>query len=789
MATRALIPAVLVTAITVFGLATQTKGVVLPDGRINSLRDDRIPGVLIVNFRTSSLPTAAKTGGKNEVMGLGSIDSLNARYGLRDYRPLFPGATPTPAPFRQRDLRGYHVLEFDPSINLDKAAADYLSDPNVESVEYDFYAYVMRTPNDPSYPSMWGLNQVSDHDIDAPEAWERTVGSPTTLLADTDTGVLYTHEDLIDNIWVNPGEDLDHDGVVMDPDDMNGIDDDGNGYVDDLIGYDFVASGSSVWPGEDGGTRDNDPKDFNGHGTHTSGTIAATSNNGKGVAGVAGGFGPLSEPGCKIMCLRMGYSFNDGGSENGRTHMSYVAEAFYYAARNGAVAINYSFGSSGGGGIEVATDTVVARGVVICAAAGNDNNSTFGYLQSRPDVMCIASTNSGDYRSSFSNYGSTVDVSAPGSSILSTVSRHYAPGYAVYDGTSMATPHVVGLVGLIRALNSTLTRQEVVDLIVNSADNIDALNPSYAGKLGSGRINAAKSTMDIASASFSATPEVGDAPLIVQFTDNSLAAATAWHWDFGDGDTSIVQNPTHTYAPGLYDVTLRIQTAIGNGTKTKFNFVSALADTMIAKDTAGLVGRPAVVGIWARNTQPLKQIVLPVIVSNVSGKGYLDSIVTTGCRTSYFEYHGSVFDNSYYGEQAVLLTADAGGGSPPLTPGYGMIAKVWFRIRSNALPNDSFVVSVGTLGSYSFQFISPVLTYTPRYKAGALVVGGIIGDLNGDRQIDVFDVTSLIDFVFSGGAAPAPADVADFDCDGVYDVMDVIALIDYVFSGGNSPCS
>ncbi|MCH8921983.1 MAG: S8 family serine peptidase, partial [Planctomycetes bacterium] len=172
----------------------------------------------------------------------------------------------------------------------------------------------------------------------------------------------------------------------------NGIDDDGNGYVDDLIGWDFVASGNAVWPGEDGSLEDNDPMDFNGHGTHTSGTIAATTNNTTGVAGVAGGFGPGAEDGCKIMCLRMGYSFDDGDGENGRTHMSYVAKAFRYAADNGAVAINYSFGSSTGGGIEAATDYAVAAGLVISASAGNSNNSSFGYLQSREDVLCVAST-------------------------------------------------------------------------------------------------------------------------------------------------------------------------------------------------------------------------------------------------------------------------------------------------------------------------------------------------------------------------------------------------------------
>ncbi len=763
---------------------------VLPNGKTNPLRDDRVPGVLIVNFKVSAIPRAAKARSGNQVMAIATVDALNARWRLKDYRILFPGAKPVAAPSNEPEMRGYHVLEFDPSIDLDLAAAEYQSDPNVESVEYDFYAYIMRTPNDPSFSQMWGLNQAADHDIDAPEAWESTVGNTVTILADTDTGTLYAHEDLKDNIWVNPGEDLDHDGVVMDADDADGIDNDTNGYVDDFVGYDFVAGGSAVWTGEDGGSKDNDPKDFNGHGTHTSGTIAAVSNNGKGVAGVAGGFGPLTEPGCRLMCLRMGYSFNDGGVENGRTQMSFVAEAFRYAANNGAVAINYSFGSSSGGGIEAATDYAVSKGVVTCAAAGNDGNSvSFGYLQLRPDVICVASTNSNDLKSGFSNYGTPVDVSAPGSGILSTISNHYVPGYTVYSGTSMATPHVVGLVGLIRSLNPLLSRQEVVDLIVNNADNIDALNPTYAGMLGSGRINAARSTQGIASANFAALPAFGDIPLTVQFNDSSLTPPTAWHWDFGDGDSSQIQNPVHIYiTPGTYTVTLRVETAIGTGTRTKLNFVAALADTMTAQDTTAVAGRKCMLTIWGRNTQPLSEIVLPLVVSHVTDVAFMDSVVTTGCRTSYFESETVVFDNAFFGEKAIRLIANAGGGSPPLAPGYGPIARVWFRLKNSAAKNDSVVVNVGPLGSYSFQTITPTLTYVPHFLAGTLVVAGTIGDLNVDGSTDVLDLTTLIDLVFAGGPSPVPEELGDINCDGIFDVLDVIQLIDYIFSGGIAPC-
>ena len=156
--------------------------------------------------------------------------------------------------------------------------------------------------------------------------------------------------------------------------------------------------------------------DFYGHGTHTSGTIAAVTDNVHGVSGIAGGFGP-SVPGCKIMCLRVGWSV-DAGGELGIVYMSYVAEAFVYATDHGARALNYSAGSGNEGGLDAATDYAIAHDVTICASAGNSSSSSgFGYLQSRSDVLTVAATDENDAKSSFSNYGPLVDISAPGSNI------------------------------------------------------------------------------------------------------------------------------------------------------------------------------------------------------------------------------------------------------------------------------------------------------------------------------------------------------------------------------------
>ncbi len=758
----------------------------LENGKVNPTQGERVPGVLVIQLADGFMPFGTKAQHNGLTTGIIALDELGMKHGMSDYYPLFPsGSSSTKSvPLGDSPMDRWHLLAFDESVDLDKLAAEYAALPEVEKVEFDHYAYIMRTPNDAQYSSMYQLNQANDRDMDAPEAWEATVGSPDVVLADTDTGVLWWHEDLINNVWVNPGEDLDSDRVVMDPTDMNGIDDDGNGYIDDLIGWDFVSNGSAVWPGEDGGTQDNDPKDFNGHGTHTSGTIAAQTNNTVGVSGVAGGFGAV-EPGCKIMCLRMGWSYNDGGIENGYTQMTYVASAFTYAYRNGAVAINYSFGSSGNTFIEQATDSAVGRELVICASAGNDGNSSFGYLQSRDDVLCVASTTNFDIKSGFSNYGDMVDVSAPGSSIRSTVSNHYTAAYATYSGTSMAAPQVVGQVGLIRSLNPLLTRQEVFDIIMSTADNIDGLNPSYAGALGTGRINLNTSVQNLASTNFAADPLIGQAPLDVQFYDSSQTTPTAWLWSFGDGDSSTAQNPAHTYAPGLYNVTLRTETAIGNGLKTKVGYVTALAETLLTANEVAGAGSAVAIEIWGTNNQPISEAIVPLLATNIPLSGTLDSVVTSGCRTEYFEDHGLVYDNRANGKICLRLRPDdnADGSPEPLEPGSGPLARVWFTMNGSASPANAIVIDTATLGVSQFKlsFKSPVTTYVPHFEPGTITVPLLPGDMDFSGAHDVIDVVSIVDVVFRAGTPPNPPDVTDANCDSEYTILDVVRVVEIAF--------
>jgi len=337
--------------------------------------------------------------------------------------------------------------------------------PLVASVEPDFVIAPAALPNEPSFGSLWGLHNtgqsggLADADIDAPEAWQTTTGSRGVVIAVIDTGVDYTHRDLAANAWRNPGE------IAGD-----GIDNDGNGFVDDVFGWDFA-------------NRDADPMDDNGHGTHVAGTIGAVGGNGTGVVGVNWQV--------SIMALKF-LSGSGSGSTSG------AIGAINYATRMkrdfgvNVVATNNSWG---GGGFSTSLRDAIAAGgragILFVAAAGNDgtnNDVTPHYPSNYTDdaVISVAATDRSNRLASFSNFGvASVDVAAPGASITSTL-----PGnrYGSYSGTSMATPHVAGIVGLMAAANPAATAAEIRTAILSTTTPVAAL----AGRMTTGGlVNAA----------------------------------------------------------------------------------------------------------------------------------------------------------------------------------------------------------------------------------------------------------------------------------------------------------
>ena len=334
--------------------------------------------------------------------------------------------------------------------DLDAALAVLGRSPVVKWAGPDAVLSVADLPSDPRLNELWGLTGANG--IDAPGAWAHSLGDPSVVVAVIDTGVDLDHPDLEANIWTNSGEIA-----------GNGIDDDGNGYIDDLHGWDFVND-------------DSDPNDDHNHGTHVAGTIAGVAND-IGVVGVA--------PGVQIMALKF-LSASGGG------YSSDAVSALSYAIANGASISNNSWGGGGSSGaMSGMLDQAAAVDHLFVAAAGNsnsDNDTWPTYPASYPQdiVLTVASTQIDGNRSSFSNYGELgVDVAAPGSAILSTV---FGGGYATYSGTSMATPHVVGVAALVRSVAPELTALQVKERLIDSSKWVDALS-TVSGS--GGRVDAA----------------------------------------------------------------------------------------------------------------------------------------------------------------------------------------------------------------------------------------------------------------------------------------------------------
>ncbi|HET6244802.1 MAG: S8 family peptidase [Bacteroidetes bacterium] len=284
------------------------------------------------------------------------------------------------------------------------------------------------TPNDPLYTStnMWHLFKIN-----AAQAWDISLGSSSVIVAITDNAIQVTHNDLVNN----------------------------------------VVAGRDVADGDNNTNPPNNNTSWT-HGTHVAGTSGSSTNNSTGVASI--GFN------IKIMPVKI--------AQDATGTLTSGYEGITWAAQNGAHVINMSWGggASSNYGLTV-VNNAYNLGIVLVAGAGNDNVQTMFYPAAYPNVISVAATASNDTKSSFSQFGSWIDISAPGTNIRSTTLGNT---YGNLSGTSMASPLVAGLCGLMLSVNPAMTPAQVKSCLQSSAVNIDAQNSAYVGLLGAGRINA-----------------------------------------------------------------------------------------------------------------------------------------------------------------------------------------------------------------------------------------------------------------------------------------------------------
>lgn len=364
-------------------------------------------------------------------------------------------------------VKNLFLVEIEDKKSLKRAVKEFRKDKNVIYAEPDYTLKPARIPDDPHFSLQWALNNTGqtiggiagkpDADIDAVEAWDLTTGSANIVVAVIDTGVDYTHPDISQNVWHNPFETP-----------GNGIDDDRNGYIDDIYGID-TANG------------DSNPMDDDGHGTHVAGIIGAVGNNSRGICGINWNV--------KIMALKFMGS-------NGYGSVSGAIECLEYASATKKKGVPVVLTNNSWSGINFSQalyDAIQAQlreGILFVVAAGNDGENTdenpvYPACYDLPNVITVAATDNNDEIADYSNFGrNSVHIAAPGNDIISL----YPGGrYEFMSGTSMAAPHVSGVIALLKEMYPGYDWKHLRNRVISSGDDIQSLTDKV---LSGGRLNA-----------------------------------------------------------------------------------------------------------------------------------------------------------------------------------------------------------------------------------------------------------------------------------------------------------
>ncbi len=695
--------------------------------------NDVVPGIVVVKLRQSNSVTDGPV-----VRGADPLLSPFSDCGVTSLARAFPMAVSlndADVAAGKVDLSQIHFGTIPSGMNPMEVAARLEDLPQVEYAEPKYYSYLCEGPNDSDYLPM---QQVYFDRMNVPAGWTLQKGSGDVVIATVDGGTYWQHPGLEQNIWVNPGEDMNHNGIFdrfpAPAGDLNAVDDDGNGFIDDVVGWNFTNSTNNP-RGLLQGSAD--------HGTKTASAFGAVTSNGRGMAGTSWN--------CRIMAVCAADPLHDN-------RVLYGFEGIEYAYRKGARVINCSWGRPNGPTTfsQMEQDVITAAteaGALVVAAAGNSRQNVDDvpfYPAAYDHVLSVGATmDTSDEIASFTDYGANVSVFAPGVRIRVALDNG---SYGTDQGTSNSSPLVAGLAGLLVAAHPGWKPVQIAEQIRMTADPIDGSNPTLAGSLAHGRVNFFRALSEVHSgvvvvAGSFHTPSgstlflEGDTVILSAKVKNVLTIA-AENLSFNVSadpallPLALITEPTHldAGAEDSLDIAFRVgDLAAGRGVSVRLSW-SANADERDARMFKTIVY--ARTGFWERQESPtsvplfsvhavsrsvvwaagVKGSTLPVVVKTIDGGDIW--VLVTGDLPNAAAYCIFAIDSlhAWVGDATGRIFATVNGGlawtRQEYPPPQSFINGLWFFDAANGYafgdpgPQGRFVVLRTTDGGTTWTHLA-----------------------------------------------------------------------------------
>jgi subtilisin family serine protease len=762
---------------------------------------------------------------------IAAVDNLNDLFGAQSVKQEFLSGAFNNTFTPRHKAWGFHLwyrLTFDPASDILTIVESYQALAEIDIAEPEYVKVLFndsefipleRTgdllentsnpwiPNDPQFNQQWHYHNTGQTggtpgaDVSLPLAWEIEKGNPDVIVAILDDGIQYTHVDLAGNMWEN-------------------------------IGYNFVSGSPNVVPGN--------------HGTHVAGTVAAVNNNSVGVSGVAGGSG--SGDGVRLMSCQI----FQGGSMGG------FPLAIVYAADNGAAIAQNSWGYGTPGTYNQADldaidyfninggGNALLNGGLTVFSAGNSNFNLPRYPGYYSGTFAVAATNHNDMKAWYSNFGYWVDISSPGGETNSVTSQGVLStlinnGYAFYQGTSMAAPHVSGIASLVVShVYGVFEADDVKDILSSSADDHYAVNPGFIGELGSGRINAYNALIEAQNyvvgvmnpSNFTATAlDSSEIELTWNKNDDGNDVLLAWSLEsvFGVPDSGMVYQPGHQLPGGgtiLYHGgdTMFLHTGLEGVTRYYYriwsvteNIAYSSGRSSTAVTTCANFGLPFTESFGSLSQECWS---FPEGQGNWAfGNSYTPPSSTSGAPNAFFNWSPSItnyshsltspvidatnmadikldyilFINSYSSSTVENMaveykTLDATEWTLLelfTTAGLGSGNAEYIRADQalEDMAGTQFQVQFRAYGSNSFNINGWGLDDLHIHGES---IPDLPGDANCDGQVNVLDAITAVNYIMGNNPEPFCWDNADVTQDGIINVLDIIGTVNIILGGNKT---